>query len=514
MRSLVALLVLLTACPDPGEPHDHADEHPPGHDHHQEEGGHGEREVGAITRWTARHELFAEHTLPGDGEKIEVLAHVTVLDGFSPLSQGSLQLEIGGVVVARADRPERPGTFELSFAPKTGSPLVGRLVITSSRATDSFEDLRFDVAPSAEEPVGITFLKEQQWVVPFATEFAREETIVPTIEVSGEVTTPPGGSAEIGAPVNGRIVVEGSAFPRPGDPIRKGQLLAMLAPAPSSPEEAARATLAVKEAEARAAAAKSALERAERLMSDRAISLKDFEDARREANLAQDALRAARSAESMFTSASSGRARGAWKIASPITGTLAEVHASPGQSVASGALLFRVIDISELWIRARIPEQEASRLAPEENAAYQIAGLDAWSTLDVKGADKNAALVHTGTMVDAATRTVEVIYRLAARDPNLRVGGLVRVSLPVGRSWTGVTVPHGAVLDEDGRAIAYVQREGELFQERTLRLGPRSGGRVGVESGLDAKERVVSSGAHLVRLAARAPSAEPHGHIH
>jgi membrane fusion protein, heavy metal efflux system len=77
-----------------------------------------------------------------------------------------------------------------------------------------------------------------------------------------------------------------------------------------------------------------------------------------------------------------------------------------------------------------------------------------------------------------------------------------------------VIVPRQAVLDEDGRAIIFVQVDGEAFEERTIRLGPRAGGRVGVAAGLEAGERIVTRGGHLVRLAARAPTSEPHGHVH
>ena len=116
--------------------------------------------------------------------------------------------------------------------------------------------------------------------------------------------------------------------------------------------------------------------------------------------------------------------------------------------------------------------------------------------------------------VDPVSRTVDVIYALRDPDPRLRVGGLVRVSLPVGEPFAGLVIPRTAVLDDVGRATVYVQLDGEHFLERPVRLGPVAAGRVGVVSGLSAGERVVVKGAHLVRMASRAPGQEPHGHIH
>ena len=55
---------------------------------------------------------------------------------------------------------------------------------------------------------------------------------------------------------------------------------------------------------------------------------------------------------------------------------------------------------------------------------------------------------------------------------------------------------------------------GEHFEKRVLQTGIRDGGMVEVKSGVQAGERVVTRGAYLVRLAASAPDAFGHGHVH
>jgi multidrug efflux pump subunit AcrA (membrane-fusion protein) len=109
---------------------------------------------------------------------------------------------------------------------------------------------------------------------------------------------------------------------------------------------------------------------------------------------------------------------------------------------------------------------------------------------------------------------VDVIYSVRNPDPKLRVGALLKVSFPAGPDFSGVIVPAGAIVDDDGRQLAYVQVDGEHFEERAVRVGPRQGGLLGVEHGLGDGERVVVRGAHVVRLAARSGSEQPHGHIH
>jgi len=116
----------------------------------------------------------------------------------------------------------------------------------------------------------------------------------------------------------------------------RGQLLATLAPAPAAPEEGARASLVVVEAEARAATARAALERARRLLADRAIAAQELELAEREAEVAEEAVAAARRAQRLFNSASTGRGPGTFRLTAPIAGTLTAVEAAPGASVSAG----------------------------------------------------------------------------------------------------------------------------------------------------------------------------------
>lgn len=524
--SALALLALLAGCKNAKEHHEHASDHPPGHDHHEKGHGHGDTPVVRITRWSEHLELFAEHPAAAAGKEIALLAHLTALDDFHALDGAQLRLELSGpaTVTAEVKAAVRPGIYRIPFVlPRVGS-YRGRLVVAGSLA-DTVDDLVFEAFDNDEQARAsvkdphdedrlIEFLKEQQWGVPFGTVSAKPGTLIESIEVAGTVTTPPGGSAEIGAPIAGRLIAPTQGLPRPGETVRKGQVLATLAPAPASPEAAAQASLTVSEADARLAKARAAAQRAERLIRDQAISEREAEDARREIAVAEEGLRSARAAQQIFTGATGGAGAGSWRLVAPIDGTLVDVLATPGASVAQGTALFRVVDTRELWIRARVPEQDAARLRSDRDASFQIAGLEDFLPIHLTGADASASLVTVGRIVDATSRTVDVIYSLRTPDPRLRVGGLVRVSLPAGDDFTGVAVPRSAVVDDDGREIVYVQVDGEHFEERQVRTGPRQGNLIGVSQGLTGDERLVVRGTHIIRLASRASSAQPHGHIH
>ncbi len=513
-----------SACGSKKEGHSHSSSHPSGHDHHEEGHGHDTPTV-ALTMWSETHELFAEHGAAVAGEEIRFLLHLTTLNDFAAQAATEVTLELTGPEVLRGGTSTAvaPGIFIITLTAKQAGKYTGELRI-EGKSPGVIVKIPLEVYATAEgahaavseaDDAGlIEFLKEQQWGVPFGTTEATEGRVTASVEVAGRLDTPPGGHAEVDAPIVGRLIAPKNGLPRPGAIVKKGQVLAQLMPAPSSPEAGTRASLAVAEAGARVSAARAELQRAERLIADEAISQRALDAARREVQVAEESVRAARQAANLFAGATGKRGRGGWSLTAPIDGTLVQINAIPGSTVSPGDTLFEIVDTSELWVVARVPEQEAARLRRDRDASYQVAGLDSWNVIDVTGDDATASIVNFGQIVDPRSRTVDVLYSLTKPDPALRIGGLVQVSLPAGDDFVGIVLPRGALVNQEGRDMVYVQVDGEHFQERQVRVGPRSGSQIAITGGLKIGERVVTTGAHLVRLADRAKNSVGHGHIH
>lgn len=531
-----ALLAVLFAC---GSSDEHGEHEEHGHGEHEEHGhehdehGHEEHEENGhdhtshlldLTAYGDSLELFAKHAPLVAGEAVILRSYITDLTNYDPVSASNIGFTLGSVP-ADVQESRVEGLYAISFtAPAAGTYPVSitipgdagartiagfeLVVYASSEAADAAQSHEV----SSAEP--LSFTKERQWQVPFATAVAERSSVIPSVEVPGEITTPPSGQAEIGAAIAGRVVAPRSGLPRPGETVRAGQVLATIAPAPASPESAARATLAVIEAEARVQTAQAALDRAERLIADRAISQREVDEARRELSVAEASVRSARRARSVFSGAARGTGGGTYRVTSPIAGVVTEVTVTTGQTVTSGETMIRVVNLEELWVSARVPEQEASQLQASEDAALGLPGMNAWITLRVQGDDANASVVNIGQTVDRRSRTVDIIYAIREEDPRLRVGAAVRVSVPSGLAWHGVRVPRSAVLDDDGRSLAYVQVGGDVFEERFVRIGARSGTHVGITDGIEEGERVVTTGANVIRLASRTSAAPAHGHVH
>lgn len=350
-------------------------------------------------------------------------------------------------------------------------------------------------------------MKEQQWGVPFATAFADFGKVASSLRVPGRVASQPGASAEINAAVSGELRAPKSGFALPGSQIKKGQVLAYLLPNPGARQSIAEARLALSQAQGRAEAASKALARAQQLLQNKALPKARLEAAEREQIMAQKAL-----TESAELAARYGNSK-QLALRSPIDGQLIDSHAQLGASVNAGTMVFKIVDMSALWIVAQVPEHQAGQLTENGAAEYRVSGEPDWRDLRVTGDKPAARLVSIGQSVHPETRSVEVIYQVDDAK-NLRIGALIEVSLSAGAAYRGVIIDSSALIDSDGRSVVFVQSDGEHFEERLVRIGKRSADRVAIVQGLAVNERVVTKGAHLIRLADRASGEPSHGHIH
>ena len=117
-------------------------------------------------------------------------------------------------------------------------------------------------------------------------------------------------------------------------------------------------------------------------------------------------------------------------------------------------------------------------------------------------------------MVNPVSRTVPVVFEFPSPDERLRVGLFVTARVYTGEEQEALAVPSGAVVNDAGTDVVYVQLSGERFERRVVRTGLRDGEHVAIVDGLAPGERVVSTGAYLVHLAAGAPADAGHGHAH
>lgn len=473
------------------------------------EGGNGAAEPagGAITLWTDSTELFMEHPALIVGAPDKFAVHLTDLTDFAPLRSGKIMLRFqprdgGEPLVVVQETPRAPGIYGPSPEFKRPGIYDLTLLVDSPQARDSISIPALRVYASAEEAPkeeegaerGISFLKEQQWKTDgFRTEFAMRGSVVESFQASGEIIPAAGRMAQVAAPIGGLIDASDVAqSPSPGQRVSRGQVIALLTP--SLGEGGA----SYAEARARLREAEDEHERAKRLFAAEAIPQRRVHEAEIRLQAAREALAG--------LGGGALTAGGRIAVRSPIAGVVTSRSITPGSRVDAGAPLFTIIDPSVVWLKVNVPAANAAQVGRSSAATFYLEGsATSYQTRRV---------ISLGNVVDSLSRTVPVIYEIPNADGSIRVGTNARVSVGTGRRVEGVVVPTSAILDENGKPIAFVQPEGETFEKRDLTLGGIEGELTLVLSGIADGERVVTGAPYQVRLASLSTAVPAHGHEH
>lgn len=307
-----------------------------------------------------------------------------------------------------------------------------------------------------------------------------------------------------------------------GDRVRAGQVLAVLA-AQDLDAQVARATAArlaaqsaVLEAEkARAAAqsgaafAEATYQRYQMLLDKRAISRQEFEEAESRyksavANqeMAAAAIARARAGQGQAEAELEGAKvmRGYAVLSAPFAGVISEKRMDAGSLAMPGQPLLILEQAGDFRLEATVEE---SRIA-----AVQL-GDQVRVAVEALGTTVEGRVSEIVPAVDAASRAFLVKIDLpggaALRD--LRSGQFGRAAFRIGRR-QAMSVPEAAVRRYGQLQSVFVSENGTARQ-RLVTLGPQSGGRVEVLSGLNPGERVVVTNVAALRDGARLEEARP-----
>jgi RND family efflux transporter MFP subunit len=476
----------------------------------------------AVTRWTEKTELFMEYPPLVSGENARFAVHFTDLHNFKPLAQGKVTIELrsaaGRSETIQTEAPSSPGIFGVTVKPSAAGTFSMTVRLDSPALKDTHElgEVRVYAdaqaaakAEQAEEGEVIRFLKEQQWTLDFATVAVAERALRESVRVPAEVRPRTGGEAEIIAPVAGRLSAS-SALPAVGTQVQRGQVLARIIPRTATPADRATLDLSVAEATTALRLAQRDRERAERLTNAGAVPTRRLDEAKAAEETANARLEAAQAHLKQHESSRSaeGDAPGEnqFLLRAPIAGIVAASHGMPGASVEEGESLFRIVTTDPVFIVASMPEGEAGRLRQLAGGELELTGQTSPMPL--------GRVVTVGRVVDAASRTLPVIFEVRNSDARLAVGQSVFVRLFTSTATKQLAVPESAIVDDAGRPVVFVQIAGESFARRAVRLGNREAGYLQVLDGVKPGERIVTRGAYQIRLAAMSSQIPAHGHVH
>jgi RND family efflux transporter MFP subunit len=184
-----------------------------------------------------------------------------------------------------------------------------------------------------------------------------------------------------------------------------------------------------------------------------------------------------------------GKAQHEITFYAPASGYVMERKAYPNQYVTPDTELYKLVDLSRVWVQADVYEFEMPAVSLGQEATL--------TTESLPGVAMKGKLVYVYPEVKPDTRTGTV--RLEFLNPELRLkpGMFVNVELHKSFGWQ-LTVPVDAVLDSGTRQVVFVDLGNGAFAPRQVKVGERAQDYAAILSGLRAGERVVTRANFLI----------------
>jgi Cu(I)/Ag(I) efflux system membrane fusion protein len=176
-------------------------------------------------------------------------------------------------------------------------------------------------------------------------------------------------------------------------------------------------------------------------------------------------------------------------LRSPVNGVVVEKAVLAGQQIMAGQPLYKIADLSTVWLEGEVFEQDlpAVRLGEMVTAEFQA----------LPGDLRRGRIAYIYPTLNPDTRTARV--RVALPNPGLRLKpGMYATFRFESATSSAVTVPRSAVLSTGKRDLVFVRQPDGRLAPRDVQLGVATDDRVQVLRGLTAGEMVVASATFLV----------------
>jgi Cu(I)/Ag(I) efflux system membrane fusion protein len=197
---------------------------------------------------------------------------------------------------------------------------------------------------------------------------------------------------------------------------------------------------------------------------------------------------------------SSGKEQTAIDVVSNSSGIVTSRLVNAGDYVSQGTVLFKIADLSKVWVLFDAYESDLRFLQKGEKISFTLQALP--------GNNYSANIVFVDPVIDPVTRVAKVrveINNEAGRiKPEMFATGIVSSTLKEYRD--KMVIPKSAVLWTGKRSIVYVKQpntDEPVFKIREIGLGPMLGESYVVTDGLSEGEEIVTSGTFSVDAAAQ-----------
>ena len=342
-------------------------------------------------------------------------------------------------------------------------------------------------------------------------EIVAPQSIAGTIVATGKILVPEDRMANIGPVHEGRLL---RLYAGQGSIVRKGQKLADLESADIDEAEAGYLkALADYDSARRTSAAEvkfaqATYDRTKMLYEKSITAGKNLQQAEHDLEMAKaSAASTGAQAKAALTSArrhllilglkegdidalaNKSSLAAVFSLTSPISGIVIERNGTIGATVGSDANVFKIIDISSVWIDGNVFEKDLERVRRGQAVKVSVPAFP--------GVNFSGRVILISSVVDPETRTVKVRTEVPNPDGRLKPDMFANVQIITDLHRTAISIPQSAVLDDGGKSVVFVA-EGSGYAKRGVNLGIQGDGRVEIIEGLQAGDKVVVKGNYLL----------------
>jgi membrane fusion protein, copper/silver efflux system len=176
-------------------------------------------------------------------------------------------------------------------------------------------------------------------------------------------------------------------------------------------------------------------------------------------------------------------------IEAPLSGIVLEKMVLDGAYITPGMNLYRIADLSTIWILADIYEYEVPLVKVGQTARVTLPYQS--------GGAYRAEVNYIYPILDPVSRTVKV--RLTMKNPGLMLKPEMYANVEINiSSGFRLVIPRGAVIDSGMRQIVYVEKKPGVYEQRQVKIGLRGEDYVEILQGISKGDHVVTSGNFLI----------------
>ncbi|MDT7541692.1 MAG: rane fusion protein heavy metal efflux system [Acidobacteriota bacterium] len=178
-----------------------------------------------------------------------------------------------------------------------------------------------------------------------------------------------------------------------------------------------------------------------------------------------------------------------FSLTAPISGIVVERNATIGATVASDANLFKIIDLSSVWIDANVFEKDLERVRRGQEVKVTVPAFPGSSFI--------GRVILVSSVVDPDTRSVKVRTEVSNPEGRLKPDMFANVEIITDVHRTAISIPQTALLDDGGKKVVFVATNNG-YEKRAVTAGIQGNDRVEILDGLQAGDKVVVKGNYLL----------------